>query len=123
MTNSDDISFVGTVYNYDWSSTLLGSMESWDPTIKTATRFQQFRNRNIHTNKNKKKYIFRNDDYYEMYRDGYTEETYFECTYSPVFKLDGTVWAIFMIAQETTQKVFNSRRLKILSEFGRLMPG
>ncbi|RIB11042.1 hypothetical protein C2G38_2204448 [Gigaspora rosea] len=37
----------------------------------------------------------------------------------PVFKLDGTVWAIIMIAQETTKKILNSRRLKIINELNR----
>ncbi|KAF0507785.1 PAS domain S-box protein [Gigaspora margarita] len=28
--------FIDTVYKYDWSSTPLGPMESWDPAIKNA---------------------------------------------------------------------------------------
>ncbi|RIB14257.1 hypothetical protein C2G38_2195631 [Gigaspora rosea] len=40
----------------------------------------------------------------------------------PVFKSDGTVCALIAIVQETTQKVLNTRRLKILNDFGRRMP-
>ncbi|RIB14649.1 hypothetical protein C2G38_2194440 [Gigaspora rosea] len=38
-----------------------------------------------------KKGLFRNDDYYELYRDGNTEEAYFDYTYGPVYKPNGTV--------------------------------
>ncbi|KAF0505899.1 protein-histidine kinase [Gigaspora margarita] len=161
--------FANIVYNYNWSSTPLGPIESWDPAIKTATSLclksifpmclsigpphwiQLYNKAWEPILKSKpcvigmtlkeawpeaydiimplydgvcttKKGFFRNDDYYELQRDGYTEEAYFSYTYSPVFKSDGTVWALIVIAQETTQKVLNSRRLKILGEFGNKMP-
>ncbi|RIB11073.1 hypothetical protein C2G38_2204416 [Gigaspora rosea] len=38
------------------------------------------------------------------------------------FKSDSTVWALIVIAQETTQKVLNAQRLKLLSEFKKQMP-
>ncbi|RIB17838.1 hypothetical protein C2G38_2186253 [Gigaspora rosea] len=47
-------------------------------------------------------------------RDGYDEEVYFSNTFSPIFKSDGTVGGLFCIAQETTQKVLTTRRLKLL---------
>ncbi|KAF0475491.1 protein-histidine kinase [Gigaspora margarita] len=161
--------FANEVYNYDWSSTPLGPMDSWDAGIKTATSlclksvfpiclfigspyWIQLYNKawepilqskpyaigksvketwpevsdlivpmfeGVRTSK---KGIYRVDDYYELHRDGYIEEAYFDYTYSPVFKLDGSVWAVSTIAQETTQKVLTARRLKILGEFGRKMP-
>ncbi|RIB26981.1 hypothetical protein C2G38_2161729 [Gigaspora rosea] len=161
--------FANIVYNYNWSSTPLGPIETWDPAIKTATSLclksifpmclsigpphwiQLYNKAWEPILKSKpcvigmtlkeawpeaydiimplydgvcttKKGFFRNDDYYELQRDGYTEEAYFSYTYSPVFKSDGTVWALIVIAQETTQKVLNSRRLKILGEFGNQMP-
>ncbi|KAF0459913.1 PAS domain S-box protein [Gigaspora margarita] len=161
--------FANEVYNYDWSSTPLGSMDTWDPAIKTATslclksvfpiclfigppHWIQLYNKAwepifqskpyalgksfketwpevydvitplFESVRTTKKGIYRKEDYYELHRDGYTEETYFDYTYSPVFKLDGSVYAIITIAQETTQKVLNARRLKILGEFGRRMP-
>ncbi|KAF0527409.1 protein-histidine kinase [Gigaspora margarita] len=168
----DDIeneNFANEVYNYDWSSTPLGPMDSWDPAIKTATslclksvfpiclfigspdwiqlynkawipillskpcalgkssketwaEIYDIINPLFEGVRTTKKGLFRNDDYYELYRDGYTEETYFDYTYSPVIKLDGTVCALIAIVQETTQKVLNTRRLKILGDFGRRMP-
>ncbi|RIB26180.1 hypothetical protein C2G38_2240915 [Gigaspora rosea] len=161
--------FANIVYNYNWSSTPLGPMDSWDPAIKTATSLclksifpmclsigpphwiQLYNKAWVPILKSKpcvigmtlkeawpeaydivmplydsvcttKKGFFRNDDYYELQRDGYTEEVYLSYTYSPVFKSDGTVWALIVIAQETTQKVLNARRLKILGEFGKQMP-
>ncbi|CAG8489719.1 2419_t:CDS:2, partial [Dentiscutata heterogama] len=97
---SDDIkneepNFVDIVYNFDWSSTLLGPMDSWEPALKTAT-----------------------DRYIELTRDGYSEESYFDYTFSPVLRPDGTVCAIYTLTQETTRRILNARRLKILSEFG-----
>ncbi|KAF0510830.1 PAS domain S-box protein [Gigaspora margarita] len=64
--------------------------------------------------------IFYSDCLFELQRDGYTEEAYFNYTYSPIFKSDGSsVCAVFVMAQENTQKVLNNRRLKIVGEFGR----
>ncbi|CAG8446791.1 3528_t:CDS:10, partial [Scutellospora calospora] len=161
--------YINMVYNYDWSSTLLGPMDSWEPTLKIATNLclqsafpsciylhpsswislyneawipivkarhpaigktfkevwpeaydiviPQFENVRI-TGKG----IIKTDTYYELQRDGYIEETYFYYTFSPIFKSDGTVNAIFAVAQDTTHEVLNARRLKILNELGRQIP-
>ncbi|KAF0402743.1 protein-histidine kinase [Gigaspora margarita] len=62
--------------------------------------------------------MFKNDELLELFRDGYAEEAYFNYTLSPIFESDGTFLGIFNPAQETTQKVLNARRLKILGESG-----
>ncbi|KAF0507774.1 PAS domain S-box protein [Gigaspora margarita] len=62
---------------------------------------------------------FKTDQLLELQRDGYTEETYFSYAYNPIFKSDGSVCAIFILAQETTQNVLNIRRLKTLDELSR----
>ncbi|KAF0512849.1 protein-histidine kinase [Gigaspora margarita] len=67
-----------------------------------------------------KKGFFKKDAYFELQRDGYIEEAYFNYTFSPILKSDGSVCAIFSLAQETTHKVLNARRLKIMGEFGHL---
>ncbi|CAG8454901.1 1738_t:CDS:10, partial [Scutellospora calospora] len=154
------------VYNYDWSSTMLGPMDSWDPAIKNVVNlclnsgfpiclsigsphwteiyneawipvlktrhpfalgkrldqvwpeiydFLLTRFENIKTTG---KGQFYDDEFYELQRDGYKEEAYMKYTFSPIFKSDRTVCAIMCMLQETTQKVLNTRRLKILSEFG-----
>ncbi|KAF0428231.1 PAS domain S-box protein [Gigaspora margarita] len=157
--------FINMVYDYDWSSTLLGPMDSWDPALKNAVNLclsskfpiclymgsphwtelyneawiptlktkhpfalgKQFKQvwpeaydaffPQLENVKNTGKGMFCEDQYFESQRDGYTEETYFNFTFSPVFKSDGTVCAIFNVLQETTQKVLNTRRVKVISEF------
>ncbi|KAF0511699.1 protein-histidine kinase [Gigaspora margarita] len=47
------------------------------------------------------------------------EEMYFDYTFSPILKSDGSVHGIFSLTQEVTQKVLSARRFKTLSEFGR----
>ncbi|KAF0508287.1 protein-histidine kinase [Gigaspora margarita] len=61
--------------------------------------------------------LYHNDQFSILKRDGYDEEVYFNCTYSPIFKSDGTICALWCITQETTQQVLNTRRLKLLGEF------
>ncbi|KAF0559594.1 protein-histidine kinase [Gigaspora margarita] len=159
--------FINAVYNFDWSSTPLGPMDSWDPALKNAvalclqTEFPsiiytgsdwiQIYNEawqsilmTKHTYASGKPFseiwpeiyeyvvatqfeivkmtgkgLFNKDQLYLLERDGYIEEAYFNYTCSPVFKSDGTVCGMFCIVQETTQRVLNARRLKMLGEFGR----
>ncbi|KAF0536678.1 protein-histidine kinase [Gigaspora margarita] len=63
--------------------------------------------------------LIKNDLFFELQRDGYIEETYFSYTYSPIFKSDGSVCAVFVLGQETTHKVLNTRRLKTLDQLSR----
>ncbi|MEG3933198.1 ATP-binding protein [Microcoleus sp. T3_B1] len=49
-------------------------------------------------------------------RNGYTEETYFTFSYSPVANDDGPVGGIFCACSEDTQRVLSDRRLATLRE-------
>ncbi|MEG5066430.1 ATP-binding protein [Microcoleus sp. B3-A4] len=51
-----------------------------------------------------------------MERNGYTEETYFTFSYSPVANDDGPVGGIFCACSEDTQRVLSDRRLATLRE-------
>ncbi|CAG8652422.1 5386_t:CDS:2, partial [Dentiscutata heterogama] len=62
--------------------------------------------------------VLENNYYLEIQRDGYIEEAYFDYTFSPIFKLDGTFWGVINITNEVTQKVLNVRRLKTLEGLG-----
>ena len=55
-----------------------------------------------------------------MDRFGYTEETYFSFSYSPISDESGAVAGVFCPVIETTQKVISERRLKILRELASL---
>ncbi|BAY35292.1 putative sensor protein (plasmid) [Nostoc carneum NIES-2107] len=51
-----------------------------------------------------------------MQRNGYTEETYFTFSYSPIPQDDGTVGGVFCACTEETRRVVGDRRLRILRE-------
>ncbi|MEG4806202.1 ATP-binding protein [Microcoleus sp. F8-D3] len=51
-----------------------------------------------------------------MERNGYTEETYFTFSYSPVANDDGQVGGVFCACSEDTQRVLSDRRLATLRE-------
>jgi PAS domain S-box-containing protein len=51
-----------------------------------------------------------------MERNGYTEETYFTFSYSPVANDDGPVGGVFCACSEDTQRVLSDRRLATLRE-------
>ncbi|RIB28825.1 hypothetical protein C2G38_2156931 [Gigaspora rosea] len=140
------------IYNYDWSKTSLGPMDSWEPTIKNALDlclqstypiclylgsdlitifnkevgksvnevympdYQLSQLKNVMTTG---KGIFQKEQCIEGLRNGYKIEVYFDYTFSPIFKSDGSVYGIFNLVQEVTQKVLSVRRFKTLSEFGR----
>ncbi|KAF0552646.1 protein-histidine kinase [Gigaspora margarita] len=157
-------SFIDMVNNYDWSSTPLGPMDSWEPQIKSlinlclksefpTTIFLSpewimiYNEASIPVLKSKHAFgkpvlevcpesydglisalervkstgkgVLDNNFYLELQRDGYIEEVYFNYTFSPIFKLDGTFWGAFNITSEVTQKVLNVRRLKTLESLGR----
>ncbi|KAF0544561.1 protein-histidine kinase [Gigaspora margarita] len=171
--NDDDFkneasNFNDIIYNFDWSTTSLGPMDSWDPAYKTAMNLclqsafpmciylgsdwvilhnkewvqimtmghagqpcvigktikEAWPSRHgsvkslCESVRTTRKGIFKCDQYFEAARDGYIEEAYFDYTYSPIFKSDGTVDGILCIAQETTKRVLNDRRIKTLIEIG-----
>lgn len=54
-----------------------------------------------------------------MNRHGYTEETYFTFSYSPVFDGSGSVAGVFCACRETTEKVLSAKKLKESELFAR----
>ncbi|RIB06139.1 hypothetical protein C2G38_538757 [Gigaspora rosea] len=167
LTYNEESNFNDKIYNFDWSSTSLGPMDSWDPAYKTAINLclqstfpiciylgsdwvilhnkewiqligypyvlgktikeawpslYYFISSLCESVRTTRKGLFRSDEYIEVKRDGYSEEAYFDYTYSPIFKSDGTFGGIFCIAQETTKRVLNDRRLKTFIEIGNRIP-
>jgi serine phosphatase RsbU (regulator of sigma subunit) len=57
-----------------------------------------------------------------MNRSGYTEETYFTFSYSPLSDDDGRIVGVLDIATETTHEVVNHRRLATLGEVHGVLP-
>ncbi|HET9934343.1 MAG TPA: histidine kinase dimerization/phospho-acceptor domain-containing protein, partial [Polyangiaceae bacterium] len=53
-----------------------------------------------------------------MYRHGFTEECYFNFTFSPILGSDGRVGGIFNAVIETTERVVGERRLRTLRALG-----
>ncbi|KAF0555758.1 protein-histidine kinase [Gigaspora margarita] len=168
LSKSEDSNFIDMVYNFDWSSTPLGSMDAWDPVLKNATnlclktefptclfidpsnrimlynkafasilksihpalgkrfkdiwpeRYDNYIGLDINRVTTTGKGIYFSDRPTKLQRDGYDEEVYLSSTFSPLFKTDGTICAFWCLTQETTQNVLNTRRLKLLQEFGHL---
>ncbi|CAG8437594.1 11679_t:CDS:10 [Scutellospora calospora] len=154
--SKNDVSNI--IYNYDWSKTSLGPIESWEPAVKNALNLclqsaipmslylgpdwlYLYNNASIPIIKIKHphamgkpdrmfdsifenirrtgKGLIKNDQLIESLRDGYLEDVYINCSFSPIFKPDGTICGILKIYQEITQNVLNTRRLKTIDEFGR----
>ncbi len=60
--------------------------------------------------------IFHKDELLSMHRFGYTEECYFEYTFNPIQGERGVVDGILNIVSETTYRVLNDRRARLLRE-------
>ncbi len=60
--------------------------------------------------------IFHNDELLSMHRFGYTEECYFDYTFNPIQGEKGVVDGILNIVSETTYRVLNDRRARLLRE-------
>jgi PAS domain S-box-containing protein len=58
------------------------------------------------------------DQMLPMDRHGFTEETYFTFSYSPILDEQGSVSGIFTAVSETTKRVLGERRLKTLHDLG-----
>ncbi len=58
------------------------------------------------------------DQLLPMDRYGYTEETYFTFSYSPILDETGAVGGVFTAVTETTGRVIGERRLKTLHDLG-----
>ncbi|CAI2162840.1 17491_t:CDS:10 [Funneliformis geosporum] len=146
----NEIPVVDMVSAYDWASTPLGPMETWDSTLKstvtdikneTSSRlvrnvpsmgkpFKEVWPETYHTIEPifnevlaTRKGRFENDMLFITSRDGYIEESYASFTLSPIFKEDGSMGGILNASQETTQRVLANRRLKALTELGNKTPG
>jgi PAS domain S-box-containing protein len=59
---------------------------------------------------------FHNDELLSMHRFGYVEECFFEYTFNPIQGEEGTVEGVFNIVTETTYRVLNERRARLLRE-------
>ena len=59
---------------------------------------------------------WRGDELLPMQRFGYTEECYFDYTFNPITGQSGKVEGILNVVQETTFRVLNERRTRLLSE-------
>ncbi|KAF0468055.1 PAS domain S-box protein [Gigaspora margarita] len=131
------------VYNYDWSTTSLGPMDSWEPIIKNTLDLclksanpiilylgpdlirifnKAFRQIMENTFKIGKSASEANMPDYQLSqlktvmatgKGVFQENQYFETL------RDGSVHGVFSLTQEVTQKVLSARRFKTLSEFGR----
>ncbi|KAF0555773.1 protein-histidine kinase [Gigaspora margarita] len=168
LNKSENSNFIDMVYNFDWSSTPLGPMDSWDPALKNATniclktefpmcifidpsnwtllynkafvpilmakhpalgkqvkdvwpeRYEAHMSLAFNRVTTTGKGLYYNDRLATLKRDGYDEKVYLNFTFSPIFKSDGTICALWNLTQETTHMVLNTRRLKLLGEFGHL---
>ncbi|HEY8946200.1 MAG TPA: ATP-binding protein [Polyangiaceae bacterium] len=58
------------------------------------------------------------DQLLPMHRHGFTEECYFNFTFSPILGADGLVGGIFNAVIETTERVVGERRLRTLRALG-----
>ncbi|KAG0356562.1 hypothetical protein BG005_004496, partial [Podila minutissima] len=59
---------------------------------------------------------------FDLHREGYEEECYFDFTFSPIFLKDGSVGGILAVVQEVTQSILNQRRLSTLNQFSKQAP-
>jgi PAS domain S-box-containing protein len=59
---------------------------------------------------------FHNDELLPMKRFGYTEECFFEYTFNPIQGQGGAIDGVFNVVSETTYRVLNDRRARLLRE-------
>ncbi|MCP6758477.1 MAG: ATP-binding protein [Fischerella sp. CENA71] len=59
---------------------------------------------------------FHNDELLSMHRFGYTEECFFEYTFNPIQGQGGMIDGVFNVVSETTYRVLNDRRARLLRE-------
>ncbi|KAF0501165.1 PAS domain S-box protein [Gigaspora margarita] len=162
INKQEEIKVVDLINSRDWSSTCLGSLDSWEPSFRNIVNLflhSKFPtaifcgpdliyiyNQAIAKIKKSKhpyvfgrpfaethpehfgyvksryerikstgKGIFEKDVRFIQYCDDYEEENYISYTLSPIFKEDGTFWAILNVCDFTTHKVLAERRIKTLS--------
>ncbi|KAF0537246.1 PAS domain S-box protein [Gigaspora margarita] len=165
ITKQEEIKVEDLLNSRDWSSTCLGSLDSWEPSFKNIvnlffhSKFPTvifcgpdliyiYNQANVpylkskHPNvlafgkpfaethpehfdhvksryeriKSTRKGLFEKDFRFIQYNDDYLEELYISSTMSPIFKEDGTFWAVLSVSDYTTHKVLTNRRIKALSD-------
>ncbi|CAG8486824.1 6677_t:CDS:10, partial [Scutellospora calospora] len=110
----DEINVVDLIKNYDWSSTCLGSMDSWEPSLRTALASDlSLIIINLRL-KATRKGIIHNDLALQSAHDELEHYTSFFT--SPIYKEDGSLWAMSIVNFTTTHEVLLNRRLKILGD-------
>ncbi|RIB30721.1 hypothetical protein C2G38_2136228 [Gigaspora rosea] len=134
INQQEEINVVDLLNSRDWSSTCLGSLDSWEPSFKNIVNlcfhlefptiiycgpdliyiYNQANARHLkskHPNG-----LFEKDFRFIQHNAVYLEELYISNTMSPIFKEDGTLWAVLNMCDFTTHKVLANRRLKTLSD-------
>ncbi|CAG8478555.1 15498_t:CDS:2, partial [Dentiscutata heterogama] len=87
--------------------------------VKEALDMPDYQLSQLETVKTTGKGFFVKEQYVERARYGYKLEEYYNYTFSPIFKSNGSVHGIINLVQDVTQKVLSARRFKTISEFGR----
>ncbi|KAF0537242.1 PAS domain S-box protein [Gigaspora margarita] len=163
INKQEEVNVVDLLNSRDWSSTCLGSLDSWDPIFKNIVNlcfrsefptilycgpdliyiYNQANARHLKSKhpkvfgrpfgeinpeyfdhiksryeliKSTGKGLFEKDFRFIQYNAIYLEEVYISNTMSPIFKEDGTLWAVLNMCDFTTHKVLANRRLKTLSD-------
>src|SRR3982750_1673972 len=77
---------------FDWSSTVLGPMETWPPALRTAGDI--FLNSPVPMSKQRVRFV--------MTRNGYPEETFFSYSHSPIPDGKGGIGGLFQVCTDET---------------------
>ncbi|KAF0533980.1 PAS domain S-box protein [Gigaspora margarita] len=164
INKQEEIKVIDLLNSRDWSSTCLGSLDSWEPSFRNIVNlflhskfptiifcgpdliyiYNQAHAKNLKSKhpyvlvfgrpfaethpehfgyvksryeriKSTGKGIFEKDVRFIQYGDDYEEENYISYAMSPIFKEDGTFWAMLDVCDFTTHKVLAERRIKTLS--------
>ncbi|RIB04394.1 hypothetical protein C2G38_2120765 [Gigaspora rosea] len=151
LNKSENSNFIDMVYNFDWSSTPLGPIDTWDPALKNATNLCLKSELPISIYIDPSKWIMLYNKAFasilksvhpalgKQFKEVWPEryDTYISLDFNKIvttgkglcykdlskigqlrFSNLGIICALWCLAQETTQNVLNTRRLKLLGEFG-----
>lgn len=105
-------------YNDAWRP-ILGDKHPWalgQPALQVWPEIWEAINPLFETVRNTARGTWRGDELLPMKRFGYTEECYFDYTFNPIRGESGKVEGILNIVQETTFRVLNERRNRLLAE-------
>ncbi|RIB18109.1 hypothetical protein C2G38_2245974 [Gigaspora rosea] len=125
LNKSENSNFIDMVYNFDWSSTPLGPIDTWDPALKNATNLCLKSELPISIYIDPSKWIMLyNKALGKQFKEVWPEryDTYISLDFNKIVTTGkGLCYKdLSKIGQpqETTQNVLNTRRLKLLGEFG-----